>query len=203
LYEKVLEYLIAMGVAGLALGAFIEAIGFPFPGGPLLLLAGYMVNRGRWPLYQVGAGAYLGFTAGSLAAFFIGRRFGLPFVHRWGRYLKITPERLEKTRHWLDNSAAGFIILGRFVPWVSNVTPYAAGLSRLPPGQFLFFNTVYTVLWAGLYISLGHILGRQAEPVLGLVKKHLPLAAGLLLAAWVLYFLLRRRLARSLRSGPG
>jgi len=197
LYDKILEYLIAMGVAGLTLGSFVEAMGLPFPGGPLLLVAGFLANRGHWPLYQVGAGAFFGFTAGSLAAFFIGRHYGLQFIQRWGRYLKITPGRLEKTRGWLDHSAAGFIILGRFVPWVSNVTPYVAGLSRLSPGHFLFFNTIYTVMWAGLYISLGHVLGGQAQPVLDLVKKHLPLAAGLLLAVWVVFFLARRRLRRS------
>ena len=204
MYEKILEYLIAMGVAGLTLGAFIEALGFPFPGGPLLVLGGFLANRGHWPLYQVGAGAFLGFTSGSLAAFFIGRYFGLRFIQRWGRCLRITPGRLEKTRSWLDHSAAGFIILGRFVPWVSNVTPYAAGLSRLPPGHFLFFNTIYTVLWAGVYISLGHVLGRQAQPLLDLVNKRLPLAAGIILLAWVLFFLVRRRLKRSVGgSNPG
>ncbi|MDA8334364.1 MAG: DedA family protein [Peptococcaceae bacterium] len=201
MYEKILEYLVAMGVAGLTLGAFVEAMGFPFPGGSLLILGGFLANRGHWPLYQVGAGVFLGFTAGSLTAFFIGRHFGLRFIGRWGRYLKITPLRLEKTRSWLDHSAAGFIILGRFVPWVSNVTPYAAGLSRLSPGQFLFFNTIYTVLWAGVYISLGHVLGRQAQPILDLVKKRLPLAAAIFLLSWVVFFLVRRRLKRG--SGIG
>lgn len=201
MYERVLEYLIAMGVAGLTLGSFIEALGFPFPGGPLLLLGGFLAHRGHWPLYQVGAGAFLGFTAGSLLAFFIGRHFGLRFIRRWGRCLKITPARLERTRTWLDRSAAGFIILGRFVPWVSNVTPYAAGLSRLSPGHFLFFNTVYTVMWAGLYISLGHVLGRQAQPVLDLLKRHLPLSAALVFLAWLLFFLVKRRVKRGQGTG--
>jgi len=201
LYEKILEYLVAMGVTGLAVGSFIEALGFPFPGGPLLLLGGFLANRGHWPLYQVGAGAFLGFTAGSLLAFFIGRRFGLPFLRRWGRYLKITPERLERTRTWLDASAAGFVILGRFVPWVSNVTPYAAGLSRLGPGHFLFFNTVYTAMWASLYISLGHVLGRQARPVADLLKGHLPAAGVLIFSAWLLVLLVKRRSGSGHGSG--
>lgn len=196
LYDRILDYLIAMGVAGLTLGSFVEAMGIPFPGGPLLLLAGVLSNRGHWPLYQVGAGAFFGFTLGSLAAFFIGRHFGMRFIGRWGHYLKITPERLEKTRAWLNHSAAGFIILGRFVPWVSNVTPYVAGLSRLSPGRFLFFNTIYTAMWAGLYISLGHVLGGRAQPVLDLVKKHLPLAVVLLMVVWVVFYLVRRRLRR-------
>lgn len=127
--DWVMHYLGTLGAGGLLLGAIVEALGIPFPGELMIVLAGFLVNQGRLDFYGVLVAAVLGFNLGATVAYFIGRYVGEPFFVRYGRYLRVTPKRFEKAQTWLSRSVPAFIILGRFVPMVSNLTPYIAGMS--------------------------------------------------------------------------
>ena len=159
--EDILHYLVQLGYIGLMLGVFIDGLGVPFPGGLMIIMSGLLVQRGQLTLLEVLLAVFAGHLSGASIAYFIGRRVGHPFVEKYGHYFRINAERLAKGRQWLRKSAAIYIIFGRFIPTVGNVTPYIAGLSKLRYLPFLVYSSVFTMLWGSLNLGIGYIFGHS------------------------------------------
>ncbi len=185
-WEWILEFLGTLGAGGLFLGLIIEALGIPFPGGLMTLLAGILVNQGRLDFYHIFAAALLGFNTGATAAYFIGRFVGEPFLLRFGRYLRVTPSKLEKARFWMYHSAPAFILFGRFIPMISNLTPYLAGISRLSFPQFFIYNSLFAAAWILFNLSVGIFFGHNWGHILSLVHSRLLLVATAALVVFII-----------------
>lgn len=182
--EYLSNYLDALGLGGLLGGLIIEALGFPFPGGVMIMFSGFLINQHQLNFYSVFLTALLGFNIGAIIAFFIGRYVGEPLFHRYGKYLRINQHKLEQACSWLEKSAPIFIIVGRFVPMVSNLTPYVAGVSGLKVHHFIFYNFIFTIIWVSINISVGMLFGHNWPVIAGYFKNQVPLAV---LAMLVIY----------------
>ncbi|HHW42287.1 DedA family protein [Desulfofundulus thermobenzoicus] len=191
--EWILHYLGTLGAGGVFLGLIIEALGFPFPGGLMILLSGMLVNQGKLNFLRILGAAVLGFNLGAVMAYFIGRYAGDSFILRYGRYLRVTPARFERARSWLCHSAPAFIILGRFVPMVSNLTPYMAGISGLSLIRFLVYNSIFVISWASLNLGIGILFGHHWEEISAMVQSRLPLMAAGGLVFYLVFLYLRRQ----------
>ncbi|OAT85542.1 hypothetical protein A6M21_05930 [Desulfotomaculum copahuensis] len=188
-----MHYLGALGAGGILAGTIIEAMGIPFPGGVMVIIAGFLVDQDRLNFYHVLLAAVGGFDLGALIAYLIGRRVGEPFFQRYGNYLHITPQKFERAQSWLTRSAAAFIIVGRFVPMISNLTPYMAGVSKLSPARFLFYNSIFAVIWASFNLAVGIVFGQNWERISRLTRSWLPLGAAVLLLLYLVYLYLRHQ----------
>lgn len=182
-----------LGLGGVFLGTIIEALGIPFPGGLMLVLAGVLINRGSLDYTGAVVLAVAGFNLGATAAYFIGRTVGEPFFDRFGRAFKIERQKLDRARTWMEQSAAAFILLGRFVPMASNLTPYLAGMSRLNPARFLFYNVIFAIVWANFNIALGYYFSKSLGKVMRYTETHLPYIAGAALAVYLAAALILRK----------
>lgn len=159
--DKILEILSSLGLPGLFVGVYLEALGIPFPGSALVALAGFLSKQGKINIVLVWLVSMLGYIMGSASAFLIGQHVGEPFIKRWGRYLQLTPQRFDLAQQWLKKSAPGFIIGGRFIPTVGNVTPYVAGISGISLVQFLLYDIIHALLWLTTFLGAGALLGKN------------------------------------------
>ncbi|SHF42916.1 membrane protein DedA, SNARE-associated domain [Desulfofundulus australicus DSM 11792] len=191
--DWVLDYLGALGAGGLFLGLIVEALGIPFPGGLMTLLAGILVNQGKLDLFHIMAAAVLGFNVGATVAYTIGRCIGEPFFLRYGKYLLVTPDKFDQARSWVYRSAPAFIIFGRFVPMISNLTPYLAGISRLPFLQFLIYNFLFALSWVSINLGIGIFFGHHWESIFSLIQSRLPLLAAGVLVVCLLYIVIKQK----------
>jgi membrane protein DedA with SNARE-associated domain len=160
-FDRMLEFLSSLGLPGVFAGVFLEAIGLPFPGSVLVALAGFLSKQGEFNIIIAWLIALLGYLLGSFSAFMLGRRIGEPFIKRWGRYLRLTPERIDKAQELLQKSAPAYIIGGRFVPTVGNITPYAAGISGISIIKFLIYDMIHAVLWISIFLGVGAVLNSE------------------------------------------
>lgn len=190
--QWVMDYLGALGMGGLLLGVVIEAMGIPFPGGLMVILAGFLVNQGRFDFLHTLFVTLLGFNTGATIAYLIGKRVGEPFLFRFGKYLRVTPRRIKRAQDYLEHSSAAFIIFGRFVPMISNLTPYIAGISGLGILKFISFNFVFTLIWSLLNLGLGMFFSHNWSYLLRFMHFWLPLLAGSLLILCLLLLYLKR-----------
>ncbi|MEW6447523.1 MAG: VTT domain-containing protein [Bacillota bacterium] len=191
LNEFLLDYLTALGIGGILLSSFIEALGVPlFPGGIIVIIGGFLIAKGYLNFLGALVATASGFTAGSAVAYLLGAKLGGRVFKIGGRLLKVTPARLEKARTLLNHSAPGFIVFGRFVPGISNLTPYLAGVGQLNPVLFLALTAVFALSWSLLYLSLGMFFGDNWDKVAGRVQPLLLTGALLGLA---IYFLAHRK----------
>lgn len=163
------------GLVGLLGGLIIEAMGFPFPGGIMIMFSGFLINQNEMDFYKVFIVAVIGFNIGAIAAFFIGWRMGETIFSN-KRFSRVTHDQIKRARSWMEHSAPLFIIAGRFVPMISNLTPYMAGASGLRFSHFLFFNFIFTIIWVSANISVGMIFGQKWPEIAAYMQDNLPLA---------------------------
>ncbi len=191
--EWVMNYIVALGLGGVFLGVVIESMGIPFfPGGIMVILAGFLSGQGRFPLFQLFLITFLGFNIGSIAAYLIGIKIGEPFLFRFGKLLRITPERLKSAQGWMEQSSAAFIVFGRFIPTVSNITPYLAGISGLGIMKFTGFNLIFAAIWSLFNLGIGIFFGHNWKYISHLTHIWLPVIAGGLLVLSILVIIFKK-----------
>jgi membrane protein DedA with SNARE-associated domain len=191
--EFILDYLTALGIGGILISSFIEALGVPFfPGGIMVILAGFLIPKGYMSFPAALLATASGFITGSLVAYFLGAKLGGQVFERGGRWLRVTAARLDKARLYLSRSAPGFVIFGRFIPGVSNLTPYLAGVGGLRLEVFFALTAAFAFAWAALYLSLGMLFGQNWGKVAERIQ---PLLLAGAMAGLGLYcgFFLRRK----------
>lgn len=161
MFDRILDVLSSLGLAGVFAGVFLEAIGLPFPGSVLVALAGFLSKQGEFNMIIAWLVSLLGYMLGSISAFMLGRRIGEPFIKRWGRYIRLTPKRIRKAQELLRKSAPAYVIGGRFLPTIGNVTPYVAGISGISIIKFLIYDMVHAALWLTIFLGVGAVLGSE------------------------------------------
>ncbi|GAB6180291.1 DedA family protein [Desulfotomaculum defluvii] len=159
--DQILDLLSSLGLTGLFAGVYLEALGLPFPGSVLVALTGFLCRQGEFNIFVAWLVSLTAYILGSVTAFMLGHFVGEPFLNKWGRYLQLTPERFAKAQELLNKSAPGFIIGGRFIPTVGNLTPYIAGISGIPLIKFLFYDVIHAVIWLTAFLVGGAILGHN------------------------------------------
>ncbi|SHK27956.1 DedA family protein [Desulforamulus aeronauticus] len=184
--DRILDIFTGLGLPGLFVGIYLEALGLPFPGSVLLALIGFLSRQGQLNIVLAWLVSMLAYILGSVSAFSIGRYLGEPFLKKWGKYIGVTPKRFARAQELLTNSAPGYIIGGRFLPTVGNITPYVAGISGISMKKFLLYDTIHAILWLTTFLGAGALLGKGWQKfVNGSWVTWLAVAGGLLLAFYL------------------
>lgn len=144
----------------------------PVPGDVLMLILGVHARLGLVPLWQAVGATWLGTMIGSSFLYFASRMAGRGLVYRYGRFIRLTPERLDRTEQWLKRNGSRAVFLGRLVPGLRIVTAVACGVFEVPFRAFFPAMSLGALLYILVYTLLGYYLG---PPVLSLFEKiHIP-----------------------------
>lgn len=138
-------------------------IPIPIPGDTLILLAGTQTHtkllREGILVVLVSCGATI---LGSSALFGIMRKGGRPFLLKYGRYIRLSPERVARVERWLARHGRMAIVSGRLIPGLRIVTTVVAGLSDMAYRDFLVATSIAAVIWSAAYFWVGALFGRNA-----------------------------------------
>jgi membrane protein DedA with SNARE-associated domain len=144
----------------------------PVPGDVLMLILGVHARQGLVPLWQAIAATWLGTLIGSTFLYFAARMAGRDLVYRYGRFIRLTPERLDRAERWLKQHGTRAVFLGRLVPGLRILTAVACGVFEVPFRVFFPAMSLGALLYILVYTLLGYFLGR---PVLDFLEKiHIP-----------------------------
>src|SRR5439155_3308224 len=77
-------------------------VGLPVPDETLLTFTGYLVFRGQLKLVPAFLAALLGSGCGITLRYVLGRTFGARLLHRYGRYIHLTEERIAYAHNWFE-----------------------------------------------------------------------------------------------------
>ena len=162
------------GYAGIFLLMALENIIPPIPSEVIMGIGGVLVARGAmdfWPLLLAGTA---GSTAGNLVLFWLGQKYGYmrlrPFVERWGRWLTVEWEHIEKASRFLRRHGHWVVFVLRFSPVLRSVISLPAGLAHMPVWKFVGFTFAGAMIWNVLLIKGGEWLGRwlaESQDILG------------------------------------
>src|SRR6266568_2107800 len=174
----------------------------PVPGDVLMLILGLHARQGTVPLWQAVAATWLGTMIGSTFLYFAARIAGRDLVYRYGPFIRLTPERLDRAERWLKHHGSRAVFLGRLVPGLRIVTAVACGVFEVPFGVFFPAMSLGALLYIVVYTLLGYYLG---PPVLTVLEKiHIPfgLLGSLVPLALILLWTYRTRQGLGRRTAP-
>ncbi len=198
-----LEFLLHHGYSVLFLWVFAEQVGLPIPSVPLLLAAGALAGTGRMSLWLVLSLAVLATLIGDVLWYELGRRKGIKVLQLLCR-ISLEPDScVRRTEGVFERHGARSLVAAKFLPGLSTVAPPLAGVFRMKPLRFLFFDLLGAVLWAGTFSGLGYAFSGEIERLAAHAERLGGWLGALLLAvlvAWILWkFIARRRFLRELR----
>jgi membrane protein DedA with SNARE-associated domain len=146
----------------------------PVPGDFLMLTLGVRAREGGIVLWQVIAVMEAGTVLGSSLLYWVARRGGRGVVERYGRFIGISSERLDRAEAQLNRHGALAVFLGRLFPGLRVVTAIACGIFNVPFRVFLPAMALGGLLYIIGYTLLGYFAG---PAVFGVIEAlHLPVA---------------------------
>lgn len=170
----------------------VELIGAPTPGETLMTYCGFLVFQGKLNWGASIMVAALGVISGITISYFIGRNLGIPFFNKYGSYIHLGPDKLEKTSQWFERYGNGLLFIAYFIPGVRHVTGYFSGITGIPYRRFAFNAYIGALIWVSTFISLGKILGSNWARYQDSVRKYL-IIAGIIIAIVLLCIYLYRK----------
>ncbi|HRR26768.1 MAG TPA: DedA family protein, partial [Acidobacteriota bacterium] len=94
--NTILDLIASTGYLGIFLAMLIEGVLTPIPSELLMPFAGYLCFTGPLNMLAVIVVGSLGAMCGSTIAYLLGRKLGRPLLERYGRYLGMKLESLDK-----------------------------------------------------------------------------------------------------------
>jgi membrane protein DedA with SNARE-associated domain len=135
----------------------------------------------------------LGYLVGALIGWWIGLRGGRPLLERRGRWLHVTPERLERAERWFARWGNFGVLVGRVTPVVRSFVSIPAGVFEMPLAPYTLFTAVGSAVWAFVIAGVGYALGRSYRHFDHAFKyaEYAIVAGVVLVAAYLVYRWLR------------
>lgn len=169
----------------------------PIPADVALLYAGFRLRQHPYPLLAIVV-MFAAINIGATILYTVARRGGRPLVDRFGRYVHLNAEKLERAEAWLNRRGMTGIIIGRTLPGIRIVTIIACGLFNVPLRKFLISQFIGVAIYMGVFLSLGYWIGPEAAERIKLPAISFRLV--LILLAAVIGPLILRRLNRKTAS---
>jgi membrane protein DedA with SNARE-associated domain len=161
-------------------------------------LFGTTIESTGWAYVAMAMAGTVGYTLGSMLGWAIGLYGGRPFLERHGRWLHVTPEKLDKAEAWFDRYGDATVFFGRVVPVVRSFVSIPAGIAEMPFVRYTVLTFLGTIPWcfglAGIGLALGSGWERFHESF-----RYADYAIAALVVAGVVLVFLRARQRRQRR----
>ncbi len=183
------------GYWAVLLFVILEDFGIPVPGETVLIAASVYAGAGRLNVVAVGLVGFIAAVMGDNIGFAIGRFGGRALVLRWGRYVRLTEERLDKAEAFFNRHGAWIITVARFIEVLRQANGIIAGITGMRWLRFLAFNALGAALWVGTWVSLGYLAGSHIGTIYHYITQYsayVVIALTVLAAGYIARRMLRR-----------
>ncbi len=189
---------LAYGV--LFLGAYAETvigIGF-FVYGELFFLPGAILAGAHiLNILFIMLALYLGGICGDSTSYAIGRHFGAKLFKEEKKFFN--PTNYAKGEKFFDTYGPKSIFLARLMGPFSWVTPFLAGIFKIPYRVFLAYNVPGVIVGIGQFIVVGYVFGSSWNAVLSFVQTYVEWVIGAIVVLYVAFHILERNAPEVLR----
>lgn len=157
------------GLTGVFLLMLAENLFPPIPSELIMPLAGFSAARGQLSLLGVIVAGVAGTLLGNVFWFELARAFGatrtIGLAVRFGGWLGITAEDLEKAQQALRRHGPWAVFLGRMMPGIRTIISIPAGLIEMPRLTFYGLTTLGSTIWVGGLAAVGYLLEERFSAV--------------------------------------
>ena len=155
-------------------------------------LFGHRFGDGLGAYVAVVVTGVVGNTLGAVLGWAIGFYGGHPLLERHGRWLHVTPERIDRAERWFDRFGAVAVPLGFAAPLVRSFVAIPAGIAEMPLRRLVPLAIAGCALFCATFAAIGWAVGSSWESAKHDLR-YLDVAVVLAVAALVAFWLVRRR----------
>jgi membrane protein DedA with SNARE-associated domain len=186
------------GLWAVLLLVLLEDFGVPVPGETILIAASVYAGAGRLNVVTVGVIAFVAAVLGDNIGFAIGHFGGRALALRWGKYVFLTEERLDKAEDFFNRRGAWIITIARFIEGLRQANGIIAGITGMHWLRFVAFNALGAALWVGTWVSVGYFSGEHITTIYHYITQYsyyALIALAAFVAGYIVRHLRRRRRA--------
>ena len=156
--QPLLEHYGYLGVGGML---FLEDFGVPVPGEIMLIAAAVFAGAGQMNIAVVFGVAVLAAVVGDNIGFIVGHFGGRPLAERFGRYVFLTPQRLDFAETFFNTHGGKVVTVARFIDGLRQINGLLAGIAAMHWLKFLGYNALGAVLWVATWCGVGYLAGEH------------------------------------------
>ncbi|WP_424810659.1 DedA family protein [Roseococcus sp. YIM B11640] len=197
--DLVTSWVAAAGYWGVFGLMFLENLFPPIPSELIMPFAGFAAARGELSVTLVLVAGIAGTLVGNMFWYELARAIGTARTRalctRFGKWIGVREEDLDKAETTLRRWGPLAVFLGRIMPGIRTVISIPAGLIEMPRLTFYGWTALGTTIWVGALTMVGYILEEgynQLEPWIDPIGKGLIVLVGVLFL-WQLWRIWRRR----------
>ena len=195
IFETLSNFVIAvieqLGYGGVFVGMTLESTGLPLPSEIIMAFAGYIVWEGQLTLLGITLAGTLGCLTGSLIAYGIGAYGGRPLLERYGKYVLIRKNELDRGEQWFAKHGESAVFISRLLPVVRTYISFPAGIVRMDLRKFSVYTFLGSLPFCFAFAYAGVALGPHWHSITR-ISRYFSVAVIVGLAVLVGYLIYRR-----------
>ena len=192
LVEFLTNLMQSIGWLGVVVIMALESANIPIPSEVTMPLSGWMLVQAKGGTAMQafllgGLWGAVGCTIGSVVSYALGAWGGRPLVERYGKYILVSHEDLEKADRWFARWGDWASFISRLLPIVRTFISFPAGVVRMNFPRFTIYSFIGSFIWCGLLALGGFYFGEHWEELRAIMRPFdIPIAIAIL-AAGVYY----------------
>ena len=196
LSEWVTDVIDRLGYVGVALLIALENLFPPIPSEIVLPFAGFVASDGDANLIGMIVAATIGSLVGAWIlygiAWWIGPDRLARFLVRYGKFLRITNDDIDRASTWFERREVVAVLVGRCIPLIRSLVSIPAGFRHMPFATFTLYTAIGSAIWNTALIAPATSLRENwedVEPVLDIVQ----IVVIVLIVVGIIWFVWSRR----------
>lgn len=161
--KDIIDFIVAtvgdLGYFGIFFMMFLESTFFPFPSEVVMIPAGYLAYKGEMDLFLAIFSGIAGSLAGAVFNYFLAMKFGRAFLQRYGKYILVKEQTLEKMEDFFAKHGHISTFSGRLIPAVRQYISLPAGLAKMNLWKFSLYTSLGAAIWVLILALLGYFIG--------------------------------------------
>jgi membrane protein DedA with SNARE-associated domain len=158
----------SIGWLGVVVIMILESCNIPIPSEVTMPLAGWLLVQARGlsalgALWMGGLFGAIGCTVGSVLSYWLGAWGGRPLVERYGRYILVSEQDLDRADRWFARWGDWAVFISRLLPIVRTFISFPAGVVRVKLARFTVLSFVGSFIWCALLAWGGWHFGQHWE----------------------------------------
>lgn len=171
---KFVEYIIIkLGVTGVFFLMLLEGMLLPIPSEVVMTFSGYLAFYGimlkinpYFAVFIIVIAGTTGDLVGAWIAYAIGKYGGDPFVIKFGKYLLLKSDTVERVKSWFKKYGEFSVFTTRFLPVFRTFISIPAGMAEMDFSKFSLFTFTGDLIYNIVLVYLGILFGSHWEILL-------------------------------------
>ncbi len=156
-----LEIIDKTGYTGVFILSALESAAIPIPSEVVVPFSGFLAVSGRFSFWGVVLITTTANLAGSLVLFFISRSEGRWILERYGKYVLIHKDDLERGERWFLKYGTRAVFWGRILPGIRSFISLGAGVAKMDVVRFSVFTFLGALPWNFGLALVGYKAGKN------------------------------------------